>query len=154
MSLKESPSSKSYFCLPSLFCYLVNSPSRYLYLIGFFSSIREKRALLLNNLSGKDFTDAKLILDSTIYSDKVESQRLEANSLSNSAGIEHSAISFHLMPSAFNTFINWREENRQYVDLTSRVSYQKPFSFLVHKQSSWKNYYTSFIKETCKYVCI
>ena len=110
----------------------------YPYLVFFplSSFFREKRALLLNNLSGKDFADAKLILDSTIYSDKVESERLEANSLSNSPGIEHSAISFHLMPSAFNTFINWREENRVFVDLTTHNVYQKPFSFLINKDSS------------------
>ena len=94
--------------------------------------------LLSGHLTGKDFVDAKKILDSTVASDMIETERLEANHLASTVGVEHSAISFHLMPTGFSTPVNWREENRSFFDLTSssRTSYTKPFSYLTLSSSN------------------
>ena len=67
-------------------------------------------------------------MEATVGPNLVESERLNANNLSASSGLQHAALSFCL--SSFATPINFREENGTYGELETNISYPKPFSFL------------------------
>ena len=93
--------------------------------------IRERRALLLNELSGDKYNYVQEIFASSVVN-ATEKERLKTMNLAENESLNHSAISF-CWPNLGSSELNFREENRNFlIEETTGELYKKPFSYLSH----------------------
>lgn len=94
---------------------------------------RERKALLLNELSGDKYNSVQDIFQATVLN-TTEKERLKSLNLAESESLNHHAISF-CWPNLGSTDINFREENRSYLlQEIEGESKDKPFSYLTHSK--------------------
>ena len=85
----------------------------------------------MNELSGDKYNYVQDIFQASVLN-ATEKERLKALNLAGDETFDHTAITF-TWPNLGSTSVNFREENRNYLDGETGVSHTKPFSFLSHK---------------------